>query len=562
VRLAELIADPDERARHLALGTDESSASISAELESASRRSLARGAPAFAGELAERAVELTPASDVAGVRRRTLLASEAHLRSGNLERGAALLEPIAEDPEAAAQLGAIRRLQARDREAAELLAVAVADPTLGPGLRARAGMQRVGVSRAASSPTEEADAALRLARASGEPGLVVAALQRLAFHKAWSGEDVSALEREARELVATETDLGVLAFAAIALWFEDDVERARPRLEERLRRAVEIEDPVLQAETSASLSELERRAGNLGAALRYAEQGLAIAQAELYVRAPLAYAVSMAKALVGDVDGALEAARRCAAWAHVGPVYAPLQADWCSGSLALVRGDLPSAAAAMRGLPELEHAVGLENPTAVQYHADAVEALVGIGAVSEASAIADDLARRGQEQGLAWATAAAARSRGLIAGGAGDLDAGSRSFDLAIAWYEEANRPVDLARTLLARGRTERRSKRRAAARETLARALELFDAVGAALWAEQAANELGRVSGRAPTGSALTATERRVADLVCQGLSNKEVAGALFVTVRTVEAHLTKIYSKLGVRSRTELAALHRSQP
>jgi DNA-binding NarL/FixJ family response regulator len=362
-------------------------------------------------------------------------------------------------------------------------------------------------------------------------------------------------------IAAHDKDLGVLAFAAIALWFEDDVKAARPLLEERLTRAVATEDAVLQAETCASLSELERRAGNLGAALRYAEEGLAIAEAELYVRAPLAYAVSMSRTLVGDVDGARDAARRCASWAHVGPAYAPLQADWCQGMVALVVGDLPSAAAAMAGLPELERAAGLVNPTAVPYHADAVEALVGVGALHDAVSIADDLARRADEQSLAWAAAAAARGRAIVAAAMDDTETSKRLFDEAIAWYESADRPVDLARTLLVRGRVERRARRRGAARESLTKALMLFDALGARPWSEQTAHELSRISGRRREND-LTQTEQHVADLVSQGLSNKEVAGALFVTVRTVEAHLTKIYAKLGIRSRTELAALYHSQP
>jgi DNA-binding NarL/FixJ family response regulator len=87
-----------------------------------------------------------------------------------------------------------------------------------------------------------------------------------------------------------------------------------------------------------------------------------------------------------------------------------------------------------------------------------------------------------------------------------------------------------------------------------LSEALELFDTLGAAVWAERAAAELARISGRRAAG-ALTETERRVAELVADGLSNKEVAARLFVSVRAVEANLSKVYAKLGVRSRTQLA-------
>lgn len=114
---------------------------------------------------------------------------------------------------------------------------------------------------------------------------------------------------------------------------------------------------------------------------------------------------------------------------------------------------------------------------------------------------------------------------------------------------------MKLGRTLLVQGTLERRAKRRAQARKTLCEALELFDSLGAPLWAEKAAAELARIPGRGPASSELSETERRVAELVAQGLSNKEVAATLFVTVRTVEANLSKVYAKLGVRSRTQLA-------
>jgi DNA-binding NarL/FixJ family response regulator len=113
---------------------------------------------------------------------------------------------------------------------------------------------------------------------------------------------------------------------------------------------------------------------------------------------------------------------------------------------------------------------------------------------------------------------------------------------------------------LLAQGTVERRAKRRAAAREALTAALELFDGLGAPLWAERAAAELARVPGRGRAPSELTETERRVAELVAEGLANKEVAARLFVSVRTVEANLSKVYAKLGVRSRNQLAGRLRS--
>ena len=111
------------------------------------------------------------------------------------------------------------------------------------------------------------------------------------------------------------------------------------------------------------------------------------------------------------------------------------------------------------------------------------------------------------------------------------------------------------ARTLLALGRTQRRAKKRAAARTTLEDALARFETLGAPLWAEQTRAELARIGGRAPSRGDLTEAERRIAELVAEGHTNNEVAAALFLTEHSVETALTRIYRKLDVRSRTELA-------
>ena len=100
-----------------------------------------------------------------------------------------------------------------------------------------------------------------------------------------------------------------------------------------------------------------------------------------------------------------------------------------------------------------------------------------------------------------------------------------------------------------------RRAKHRAAARQSLNTALQIFERLPAPLWADRVRDELRRIGGRTST-QGLTNTEQRVADLAVRGLSNQQIAAELFVTGKTVEAHLSRIYHKLGVRSRTELAS------
>jgi DNA-binding NarL/FixJ family response regulator len=114
-------------------------------------------------------------------------------------------------------------------------------------------------------------------------------------------------------------------------------------------------------------------------------------------------------------------------------------------------------------------------------------------------------------------------------------------------------RPLELARTLIVKGQLERRRKQKRAARESLQRALGLCEEIGAALWAERARSELARIA-HVGEENDLTATESRIASLAAGGLTNREIAAAAFLSQKTVEANLSRIYRKLGVRSRAGL--------
>jgi DNA-binding CsgD family transcriptional regulator len=144
----------------------------------------------------------------------------------------------------------------------------------------------------------------------------------------------------------------------------------------------------------------------------------------------------------------------------------------------------------------------------------------------------------------------------LLLAAHGDLDAALAELERSLAEHGPLPLPLERARTVLALGRTQRRAKQKRAARESLEQASQIFDELGARLWVERAREELARIGGRAPSSGELTATERRVAELVAEGRPNKEVAAALFVTVKAVEANLSRVYAKLGIRSRAELAS------
>jgi DNA-binding CsgD family transcriptional regulator len=146
------------------------------------------------------------------------------------------------------------------------------------------------------------------------------------------------------------------------------------------------------------------------------------------------------------------------------------------------------------------------------------------------------------------------RSRGLVAAARGDVEEALAVLERAVAEHEAVGDPFGRARALLALGVVSRRGRQKRPAREAIEAALEGFEAIGAAGWAAKARTELGRIGGRTRE-EGLTAAERRVADLVAEGRTNREVAAALFLGERTVASHLTHIYAKLGLRSRTELA-------
>jgi DNA-binding NarL/FixJ family response regulator len=183
------------------------------------------------------------------------------------------------------------------------------------------------------------------------------------------------------------------------------------------------------------------------------------------------------------------------------------------------------------------------------------EALVALGCLDEALAVAGEL-RTSPVGGRPWARAMALRCEALVASARGDHLEARQTMAAALEAHGALPEPFEHARALQLAGRIERSARKWGAARAALIEALDRFDALGAARWAEKTAADLARLPGRRPTdGHALTTREREVAELVASGRANKEVAARLFVSVRTVEATLSKVYAKLGVRSRTELA-------
>ena len=227
-----------------------------------------------------------------------------------------------------------------------------------------------------------------------------------------------------------------------------------------------------------------------------------------------------------------------------------------TGLLELSLGNNGAADETFRRLLDLLDAGGHREPGIFRVHGNAGEAAIAVGASERAEAIVATLAGHAERTGHRWSRATAERVAALVAAERGDLYAAACHAERALEEYALLPMPLERARALFVAGIVERRARRRARARALLEEAASEFDRCGARLWYERAQSELGRISGRRRTGDReLTPAERRIAEFAAAGLSNKEIAQQSFVTVHTVELHLSRAYAKLGVGSRGQLA-------
>jgi DNA-binding CsgD family transcriptional regulator len=225
------------------------------------------------------------------------------------------------------------------------------------------------------------------------------------------------------------------------------------------------------------------------------------------------------------------------------------------GFLELSLGNAAAANEYLRQAWRLHHRLGFGEPAMFRFVGDYTEVLIELGEHVEAIEVIDWLDERGQALDRPWALAVSARYRGLVAAADGDFQTAFASLDRALKEHERLPMPFELGRTMLVLGTIRRRAKQKRPAREALEEALAIFERLGAPLWADKARAELARIGGRRSAAGQLTEAEARVAKLAAAGRTNREIADVLFMSVRTVEGHLSHAYAKLGVRSRTELA-------
>jgi DNA-binding CsgD family transcriptional regulator len=236
--------------------------------------------------------------------------------------------------------------------------------------------------------------------------------------------------------------------------------------------------------------------------------------------------------------------------------------DWTLTALGFLEVSLGNYDAAVDSLQPLlsRHAPNSTEISAASFLPDAVEALTALGRANEAEPLVDALERNGGRLDRAWMLAVGARCRAMVLAARGEVEAAVQSARRALTEHDRLPMPFERARTQLLLGQLTRRDRSDSTA--VLQDACNVFEELGTALWANRARAELaGAGTGRraqrrqqSPAQQRLTPAEQRVAELAASGMTNRDVAAKLFISSKTVEATLARVYRKLGIRSRAEL--------
>lgn len=565
---SEALSEPESKARHLALAATSSDQATLEALDAAAAAVRARGAPAAAAELLDLAIGLGGDTPI-----RRFAAAEHHLRSGDAARAQKVLKPgIDETPP-----GPLRALMMFGyavivmhtegyRQAADVLSEAIDDASADPVVLVEVLMMLAfaqinqGVYEAA---VRHSGRALAEAEAASQPVLISQALASwvyVSFH-CGLGYDEAAMVR-ALDLEGHDGDVPIpfqaSAIDALSMAWTGRLEEsaaAWDALGTRLvRRGGEIEmlfvnyNSVLvnvwlgrYAEARQFAEDTFQRVEEIGGA---AMRGIGLA-----VRGWVAVHTGQEQEARADLSEAVESAARSgtSAW----------WLDLALTGLARVEVSVGRHEGALNVLAPLLAVVDAVPNTEIctmEYLADAIEAMVVGGRLEEADVLIERLERTGRELGRGWAMLVAARGRGMWLAATGDVEEALRLVAYAADEHRALRMPLEHARTQLLLGQLHRRLRQKQAAAAALNQAALIFNQLDNPLWAARVHAEQARVNVRPGHGGDLTPTEQRVAELAADGLSNREIAAAVYISVKTVESMLTRVYRKLGVRSRAML--------
>jgi DNA-binding CsgD family transcriptional regulator/energy-coupling factor transporter ATP-binding protein EcfA2 len=565
-RLAQL---PEAQARHRALAAAGPSASVAADLEAAGQGAAARGAPSNAAELFELAASLTPRDRPDDVIRRRLGMARQLSIGGEIRAARAalctLIERAPAGPRRAEALSLLGGLQQDDYPAAtdllqQALAEAEGDTPLTVDIRLRLSESWMLRGNQEHARQEARRSAIDAERSVDD------ALLACALAQAFEADLMCGAEVDEHELIrslelegpAGRSPLHILPsqVAGIFYFIQGRLEEAEAAQRRLLARAEAEGNELGRSEALLRLSRIAGRRGDLRPAAELSAESLVIAE-QLDLSRPIVsslYCCASAALLLGQEVRVADLASRGRDLAErTGDRPYVIFHEAMLGSLDLARAEYPAAVARLAPLARTLPEIGW-HPTTQSIAPDVAEALIVSGQLAAAEEFLGTLQRAMPDP---LTTALAGRCRGLLAAARGDLNAAVTTLTKVLELHDRFSPyPLERARVLLDLGGVQLHLHQRAAARATLSEARGIFETVGSPLWAARTRAELARISGRSPGTTALTATELRVAELVASGRTNKEAAAELFVSVRAVESTLTKAYAKLGVRSRTELAA------
>ena len=562
--LAAVVADPIERAHHLALATAGPDPTVVAELESAARHARARAAPDTAARLLELALRLVPAGSEESQRLQLELAELLYLAS-DFARARGVLESVLETllpgdlrSRALVALAEIDYWHKGESTAAGLVeeALQCAESFL---QRARCLAQlaiyagTVDLERAAS--TARAACELLEGHEAEEPALAATALGARVRADLFLGRgyDAEAAARvQALELSAPSPPAAVDGRVVFKLgqWlrYVDDLDGARAKLDEAEQQTRDEGDDASLGNILLNKVVVETWAGNWDrAAVLTQRMSDAFDQQGVEPEG-----IGPWRAYLHAYAGRLEDTLAAVGPPPSEPLIAAIH-DRCVGLALLAAGDVVAADRHLARAVEVFERVAFREPAIWRVDGDAIEAAVACGALERAERLVARVEEQAKRTGIPWNRVVAARGRGLLLAAGGELEEAAAALDRAVTEQAACPMPFERARTLLVQGQILRRLKRKREARAALDEAASVFAGLGAEAWLARTDAERQRVaSRRAPEG--LTPSELRVARLAADGLTNPEIAAQVFVSRKTVEATLARIYRKLAISSRGQL--------
>ena len=342
-----------------------------------------------------------------------------------------------------------------------------------------------------------------------------------------------------------------------AFWARDfdDFDTAIRRFEELVRICRERGDEASSSGLLANLAVIHSLTGHLQQAREVAAEALELAhqtEQEVWIEVALcaqgqvwarAGELELARAAADDVNRRLKV--------HPDETVAAIAA-MVLGLVAFGRGDYAEAALQFAVNDAFDESHNIREPPN-RYHADEAEAVISLGDLDRAEKLVSRLEERARALPRPWVRAVSARCRGLLHSARGDQEVALVSMQEALKRHQALAMPFERARTLMALGQVHRRRNERRAARAAFEESLAVFERLGVSPWVERARAEIARIPVRRASAD-LTPSEEKIARLVATGLTNREVADRAFVSAKTVEANLSRVYGKLGVHSRAEL--------